>query len=273
MRPTDIRAIAGAASVADRPASRDLAPLNLNRAMTNNAANKSSISARLRDDVDRLTFESPAFVYNPLRHAWKPHALYLDRWGDLGARVLLVGMNPGPFGMAQTGVPFGDIPSVRDWLGIEAPVDRPAHEHPKRPIEGFAFGRREGSGKRLWGWAAERFGTPERFFETFFVHNYCPLLFLHESGRNITPDKLLRDEREAILAPCDRALVSLVQSGKYTHVVGVGKYAEDRATEALDGLDVEIGRILHPSPANPRANANWAGEAEDALRTLGIALP
>ena len=80
---------------------------------------------------------------------------------------LLLGMNPGPWGMAQTGVPFGTVSRVRDWLGIEAPVERPANEHPRRPVLGFGTERDEVSGLRVWGWAQARWGTPERFFERF----------------------------------------------------------------------------------------------------------
>ena len=75
------------------------------------------IARRLRDDVDRLEFAPPvAVVYNPLDYAWKPHRAYLERYGQGHPQVLLLGMNPGPFGMAQTGVPFGDVAMVRGWL-------------------------------------------------------------------------------------------------------------------------------------------------------------
>ena len=58
------------------------------------------------------------FVYNPLVYARVPHG-HTSSVGVRGAEdVLLVGMNPGPFGMAQTGVPFGDVAMVRDFLGI-----------------------------------------------------------------------------------------------------------------------------------------------------------
>ena len=82
-------------------------------------------------------------------------------------------MNPGPFGMVQTGVPLGEIAAVRDWMGIEATVEKPATENPKRPIEGFACTRSEVSGRRLWGLFAERFGTAEAFFTDHFVANYA----------------------------------------------------------------------------------------------------
>lgn len=229
---------------------------------------------RLRDDVDRLDFGPPvAHVYNPLRYAWRPHRLYLERFGAAPKEVVLVGMNPGPWGMAQTGVPFGEVEMARDWLGIAGDVETPAHEHPKRPIEGFDCRRSEVSGRRLWGWARSRFGTPEAFFRRFFVWNYCPLAFLEESGRNRTPDKLPAAERAPLEAACDRALRAAIEALAPTRVLGVGRFAERRIRAALGGHDVEIGQILHPSPASPLANDGWQWRAEAQLRSLGVILP
>lgn len=228
---------------------------------------------RLRDDVDRLDFEPPvAHVYNPLRYAWRPHRLYLERFGAAPKEVVLVGMNPGPWGMVQTGVPFGEVAMVRDWLGIVGDVETPAHEHPKRPIEGFACRRSEVSGRRFWGWARSRFGTPEAFFRRFFVWNYCPLAFLEESGRNRTPDKLPAAERAPLEAACDDALRAAVAALAPERVLGIGRFAERRVRAALGEIDAPIGQILHPSPANPRANQGWEPEVEAQLRSLGIAL-
>ncbi len=53
-------------------------------------------------------------------------------------------------------------------------------------------------------------------------------------------------------------------------LVGVGKFAEDRARAALSGFDGTIGRITHPSPANPKANKGWEGVVESELKELGI---
>ncbi len=182
-------------------------------------------------------------------------------------------MNPGPFGMAQTGVPFGEVSAIRDWLGIEGVVRKPKTEHPKRPVLGFACPRSEVSGARIWGWARRRFGSPERFFERFFVLNYCPLSFMEASGRNRTPDKLPAAEREPLFYACDRALRAGIEHLRPRFAIGVGAFAEARARAALDGLGLTIGRILHPSPANPRANRGWEGQAEKELRSLGIDLP
>lgn len=233
----------------------------------------------LLDELAPLEFASPVtHVYNPLRYARRSHDLYVDRFGRTAKEAVMVGMNPGPWGMAQTGVPFGEIEAVRGWLGIETPVGKPEDEHPKRPVEGFECSRSEVSGRRLWGWARERFGTPEAFFERFFVYNYCPLSFLEDSGRNRTPDKLRKTEREALFAACDRALRRTVEALSPRWVIGIGKFAEDRARAALaDAADgardrggPEIGRILHPSPASPAANRGWAEQAERELAALGI---
>ncbi|MCS6799912.1 MAG: single-stranded DNA-binding protein [Myxococcota bacterium] len=215
-----------------------------------------------------------AYVYAPLRYAWLPHAEYLRRWGRGRREVLLVGMNPGPFGMVQTGVPFGDPTLVRDWLRIDGPVGRPDLEHPRRPVLGFRSMRPEVSGRRLWGWARSRWRNPERFFDRFFVWNYCPLAFLDAQGRNVTPDRLPRRVRGMLEAACDEALARVVEILGPRWVIGIGGYPTRRARHVLRRRrGVHIGTILHPSPASPRANRGWEGIVESQLRALGIEVP
>lgn len=209
-------------------------------------------------------------VYNPLRYAAAVHECYLQTWGTGKKDVLLLGMNPGPFGMAQTGVPFGDVEMVKTFLGLQGEVARPDLEHPKRPIEGLACARSEVSGSRLWGWARERFGSAERFFDRFFVVNYCPLSFMEASARNVTPDKLRVDEQAPLFSACDGALRATVDLLRPRLVVGVGAFAAERASQALADLNVSIGQILHPSPASPAANRGWAAAAEKQLQALGV---
>ena len=224
-----------------------------------------ALSAR----IGPLRFGPPvSHVYNPLDYAWAPHAEYLRRYGEGRKRVVFVGMNPGPFGMAQTGVPFGEVAAVRDWMGIEAPVGKPAVENPKRPVEGFACQRSEVSGRRLWGLFAERFGTAEAFFAGHFVANWCPLAFF-DHGRNLTPDKLPAAEIGELNAACDAHLAAVVDALEPEWVVGVGGFAEARARLAF-GDAVRIGRILHPSPASPAANRGWAEAATRQLIELGV---
>jgi single-strand selective monofunctional uracil DNA glycosylase len=226
---------------------------------------------RLSRDVGALRFAPPvSHVYNPLDYAARAHRRYLRRFGEGRKRVIFLGMNPGPYGMAQTGVPFGEVAHVRDWLGIEEPIARPADQHPARPIEGFACARSEVSGARLWGAVSAAFGTPEAFFRDHFVANYCPLVFMEKSGRNRTPDKLATRERSGLYAACDAHLRRVVEVLEPEWVIGVGGFAEERAREALSDLDLRFGRVLHPSPASPLANRDWAGTAARQLEALGL---
>jgi len=216
----------------------------------------------------KMRFAPPVtHVYDPLDYAWDIHERYLRRYGDSKKRVVFLGMNPGPFGMVQTGVPFGEVAAVRDWLGLEGLVGQPEWVNPKRPIEGFACARSEVSGRRLWGLFQERFGSAEAFFAEHFVANYCPLAFFDE-GRNLTPDKLPAAEQQPLLAACDAHLRALVAALEPQWVIGIGGWAEARAREALSG--VKIGRILHPSPASPAANRGWSQAASRQLIELGV---
>ncbi len=245
-------------------------------------------SGALADAVDKLRFAAPVVhVYNPLRYAAAMHEEYLTRYGFGPKEVVLVGMNPGPFGMAQTGVPFGDVGMVRDFLGLGgakgggtgAKIGVPPKQHAKRPVLGLGCPRGEVSGQRLWGWARDRFGTADVFFARFFVVNYCPLAFLEESGRNLTPDKLPAVAQAKLFTACDEALRQTVDTLRPRFVIGVGAFAAGRAAKALatrggrSHPDLRIGHILHPSPASPFANRGWAAAVERQLADLGVALP
>lgn len=245
----------------------------LSRSPSRNGTGDGLVAAArsLERSVGRLRFAHPVtHVYNPLSYARRAHAAYLERYGAPPKRVVFLGMNPGPFGMAQTGVPFGAVEPVRDWLQIEAKITRPRAEHPKRPVLGLDCPRNEVSGERLWGAIRAHWKRPARFFDSHFVANYCPLLFLEASGRNRTPDKLSAAEREPLFAACDRHLARLVDTLDPEWVVGIGAFAEGRAREVLEGRGLRIGRILHPSPANPRAQRDWAGTVRRELAALGI---
>ena len=232
----------------------------------------SSIFKELNREIRSMTFSLPvACVYNPLEYAQRSHERYLSKYGAAPREVMLLGMNPGPFGMAQSGVPFGEITATREWLKIEEPVGQPPQTHPKRPVEGFDCKKSEVSGRRLWGWAKNRFVTPETFFTRYFVANYCPLIFIEESGRNRTPDKLPKAERDPLFEACDRALIALVDYFNPRYLIGIGTFAEKRALVCFqDRDDITIGKITHPSPANPRANRGWEAFIEKELTAMKI---
>ena len=255
------------------------------------------------EEVGRLRFDPPvAYTYNPLVYARAPHEAYLERYGKDRKKVFFLGMNPGPWGMAQTGVPFGEVAFVRDWMGISEAVDQPDRLFPGRPVQGFACRRSEVSGRRLWGLMQERFGSPVAFFKNHFVGNYCPLLFLDAAGRNITPDKIRTEQRQPLLKLCDRYLLRVIELLKPEWVIGVGGFTAQRiaglnrvvssaqgsspGSGPSGGLSGDLGngqdssqgaghpflagRILHPSPASPQANRGWAEQAVRQLQELGV---
>ena len=233
-----------------------------------------AISRELVRRLKSLRFGPPVTcVYNPLDYARESYEAYMQMYGTGPREILMSGMNPGPWGMAQTGVPFGEVNAVRDWLGIKAEIRTPSVQHPNRPIQGFECLRSEVSGQRVWGWAKERFGTPQKFFKRFLIINYCPLCFMEESGRNLTPDKLPAREREPLIAACDAALRKTVEFYQPKIYVAVGGFAEQRARVALNGLNLKIVKILHPSPASPAANRGWAQQVEKQLQSYEIRVP
>ena len=232
------------------------------------------IADNLSRSLRSLQFAPPvSHVYDPTNYAREPLSQYFQKYGKAPKRAVFVGMNPGPWGMLQTGVPFGEVGIVRDWMGIEDEVGQPPILHPKRPVDGFACTRKEISGSRLWGWAMDRFGKAESFFSDYFVINYCPLAFFDEGGKNITPDKLKKADREQLFRLCDEAMERSVQLLKPEWVIGIGRFAYDRCVSALEGTDVKVGRITHPSPANPAANRGWAAIVEREFEELGVELP
>lgn len=220
-----------------------------------------------------LTFGPPVtHVYNPLDYAWPAHELYLKKYGANRKRIVFLGMNPGPFGMVQTGVPFGEVAAVRDWLKITAKINKPAAENNRRLIHGFDCTRSEVSGRRLWGLFAARYQSPDNFFAEHFVVNYCPLAFCEHSGCNRTPDKLPPSERNPLIEICDSHLCRVMEILKPEWLIGVGDFAVRRGQAVRERLKkpVQIGQILHPSPASPAANRGWAEKATEQMIALGL---
>ena len=226
----------------------------------------------LCDAVDLLPFSAPAtHTLNPLDYAWAPHEQYLRKFGQGKKRVVFMGMNPGPFGMVQVGIPFGEVNAVRDWMQIDAPVAQPKSPNPSRPVEGFDCSRSEVSGQRLWALFSQRFQNADDFFADHFVLNYCPLAFF-DHARNVTPDKLSKAESTPLYAACDAHLRACVDTLQPDWIIGIGKFAEAQAKTALASANpnLRIGTILHPSPASPMANRGWAPQAAAQLAALGI---
>lgn len=225
---------------------------------------------RLRDEVDSLNFTYDGYIYNPLDYAWNMHEEYLRRYVRQSAGVLFLGMNPGPFGMMQTGVPFGEVNAVRDYLKLDLPVGKPEHEHPGRPVLGMQIKRSEGSGKRLWGLIALRWPEPDGFFKDHCIFNYCPLGFLDagKTAKNFTPDHLAKEERAQLEAVCDSYLKDVIEMIDPKALIGIGKYAQAKL-EAVGGNRL-VSSIIHPSPGNPQANVDWNGKTTEKMKELGL---
>jgi single-strand selective monofunctional uracil DNA glycosylase len=224
--------------------------------------------------ADDMRFAKPVrWTYNPLLYARIPHELYLGRYAASGKRAVFLGMNPGPWGMAQTGVPFGEVAAVREWLGIVGAVATPKRQHARVPVLGFECRRSEVSGRRLWGLMRERFGSGEQFSHHAFVANYCPLLFLDDAGRNLTPDKIAKNDSARLFSRCDRFLTVVIETLRPEWLVGVGVFAAQRiraVMQTLPAVAAGVVSILHPSPANPRANRDWASQARAVLEREGV---
>ena len=225
--------------------------------------------------VSKLKFtDEITHIYNPLEYAWKAHEIFIEKFGAGKKKIIFLGMNPGPWGMAQTGLPFGEIAAATNWLGIRTEVGHPENEHPKRIIEGFGCGRSEVSGKRLWGLMSERFGSPENFFSDHWVANYCPLSFMTETGKNFTPDKLPKEQRDMLFEACDQHLRATAGILEPEWMLGIGKFAETRINDAMkaevDSGQIKSGTVLHPSPASPAANRGWAEAATKKMISYGL---
>ena len=238
--------------------------------MVNNVLNAAK---KLSDECDELIpkllkIKGQEYVTNPLNYAWQYHESYIKQYSGLGAKTLLLGMNPGPYGMAQCGVPFGATEIAKNFLNISGEFTNPEGRHPKRPIEGLEFERQEISGTRLWGLLKQIWKTPEEIHKNVFLVNHCPLLLLGETGRNITPDNVSGPALKKLMKTCDKHLLSVVKSLGIKRVVGVGKYAEKRARIALEGLDIEITTCWHPSPASPLANRNDGEDWRNNVKSI-----
>ncbi|XP_046397768.1 single-strand selective monofunctional uracil DNA glycosylase, partial [Ischnura elegans] len=234
-----------------------------------------AIESALSNCLNELKFTSPVgYVYNPLDYAFHLHSMFVRKYCDSPKRLLFLGMNPGPWGMAQTGIPFGEVSVVRDWFELNAEVGRPAREHPQRQIQGLSCNRSETSGRRFWGLLRRICSTPERALANAAIYNHCPLLLLSESGRNITPAELKKEQLDLIRKPCDAALVSVLRLLQVGVIVAVGKYAETRAKFVLrENPDLKehivVFYLAHPSPRNFGIK-DWEGSSLELLQYLGI---
>ena len=213
------------------------------------------------DDV-RWTFRGT--VVNPLDYAWDNYECFIRLYVREGQKILFLGMNPGPYGMMQTGVPFGEVEAVRNYLSIDGKVGVPRENPPLKPVAGMDVRQHEVSGKKFWGMAAS-YGSAASFFSAAAVLSFCPLAFI-DGRRNVTPDELPADDRRTIDSICGRYLLSILDILCPEITVALGRYAEKRLRNA--GAE-RIEYFPHPSPRSPSSMKFWdSGEALIAFRRL-----
>ncbi len=208
------------------------------------------------------------YIYNPLLYASKMAYAYIEEYAVSPTKYLFLGMNPGPFGMAQTGIPFGEVNAVKSYLKLNEPIESPKKEHPNRKVEGLDIKRSEVSGLRFWTLMQTHFKEAKEMRGEIYVANYCPLLFLSpvKTARNITPDKLSKETREVLYKVCDQYLFDTIDLLNCEKLIGIGKFAEKK----LKNDKIPYYSILHPSPASPLANRGWQEQAEKQLKEIGV---
>lgn len=219
--------------------------------------------------LSELPFSPPVeYIYNPLDYAFDVHSQFVNKYCLSEKKILFLGMNPGPWGMSQTGVPFGEVTIVRDWLAISGEVGRPLKECHNRPVLGFNCKRREISGWKFWNFFKGLCLDPFRFFRDAFVYNYCPLAFMTATGKNVTPAEMKSSDRKMIDSLCERAFCKILELLHVEIVIAVGKYAEKCAASVTkaNGLNhIKIVTLLHPSPRN-FSSKNWEEETKVLLQ-------
>lgn len=230
-----------------------------------------SLAAELSTSLGKVAGTLSAdYVYDPSDYAKEPHDDYLRKYASGAKRVMLLGMNPGPWGMAQTGVPFGAVSQVRDWLNVGGKINEPEVFHPKRPVLGWDCPREEVSGRRLWDLLGSIYGTAKKMVDELVVVNYCPLLLLEgDEGkcRNLPLDKARGAAR--LLDVCDAHLAEVLKVVRPEVAIGVGAWAEGRL-RLVAGANVNVDRMLHPSPASPMANRCFPQAARQVLARHGV---
>merc|ERR1711936_687488 len=86
-----------------------------------------NIESALAEELFHLKYENSKvkYILNPLDYALDPHINFLKKCLSGPRRVMFVGLNPGPWGMCQTGIPFGDVDQCKHFLNVTGHVLKP----------------------------------------------------------------------------------------------------------------------------------------------------
>jgi len=250
-------------------------------------------SDRLSERLAALPPVGDLVALDPTRYCRSAWAAYLQMAARLGC-VLVVGMNPGPHGMAQTGVPFTD-PWIVDELDLQAPradvppADIPAvgsWRHRSHRARGVLGSKREESAKRLWpllreicapyaavGPSADKIAeATRRVCNEVLLVNALPICWLDPAGKNVSAEQVEKrapaQVREGLRDLVNEWLQAVADILRPAAVIGVGRWAREFVTDLDVDHFVEIpfrDGIKHPSPS-AGSEAAWRAEAEPILR-------
>ncbi|CAG9789212.1 unnamed protein product, partial [Diatraea saccharalis] len=172
-------------------------------------------------------------IYNPTIYARHTFEKYVCKYCNTKKQIVYFGMNPGPWGMSQTGI----------------------------------------SGKRFWGLFKDLCDTPENFFNTSFVYNYLPQQWMKSNGCNITPADFKMMEMEPLFEICDPIFIRVLELYDVKTIVAIGKFCEVRAHRALKKYlpdhSIQVVYLPHPSPRSVNNN-NWDQKARDHLKKYDL---
>ncbi|XP_073844130.1 single-strand selective monofunctional uracil-DNA glycosylase-like [Musca autumnalis] len=201
-------------------------------------------------------------IYRPLDYAAQIYRNFLQKYLNGPKRILFVGMNPSRYGSLLTGIPFGDITTVRDRMQLDV-----------SSLDSMEIGE-EQSSQRFWNLIKSIFNDEQdfidRFFQNCFVHNVCPLVFINNNGHNVSFQSLaerMTMETRQIEVICRSYLELQVQLLQPEIIIAVGWYAFNmlRSLDYYKNGRCIVEKIPHPSPKNFDSELDWINVCKPML--------
>ncbi|KAF7991960.1 hypothetical protein HCN44_010761 [Aphidius gifuensis] len=219
-----------------------------------------NIELNLSINLDKLNYNNPIdYIYCPIIYAKTVHFNYLNKYCRDKKNIMILGMNPGPWGMSQTGVPFGEINIVIDWLKINGHIDKPKRQHEQRQVDGFSCKRSEISGRKFWSLFKKLSNNPDTFFRHCFLRNFFKptIIIIIIAG----------PEQKKLQEFCDQALIEVIKILDVKVIIGVGRFSEQRAKKVVKTakLSTKVLWMIHPSP-RATIGKNWQNLTLDFLK-------
>jgi single-strand selective monofunctional uracil DNA glycosylase len=215
-------------------------------------------------------------VLDPSRYGERWHAPFRRLYPPRARPLLVFGLNPGPYGMAQTGIPFTDLKRLAQGLPRLAAELARSGERLSLPglapssLQPFLTRTFESSSVRVHRFLRLAHGSAERAFREVVFVNPCPLLFIDRAlGENRTPADLPR----ALRAGVDEARVEVVSVAvARLRARGAIVLGRDAAAALSVPLRARLGERAvveweHPARAVPDI---WARGLLAALRRRGL---